>query len=123
MAGSIAVASSDIGGGTTKYSVAWTSDASGNVSGNTFDIKRGALIQTVFVPGAAGVQPSNGYTAAVNDANAIDVLFGAGAGLSNANGSYNVPSTPALLEAQTVTLAISNAGNAKSGTIVLYVWL
>jgi hypothetical protein len=41
MAGSIAVTMTDLGGRGTKYSIAWTSDASGNVNNNSF--KNGRL--------------------------------------------------------------------------------
>lgn len=45
MAGSITLTTADLGGGVTKYSIAWTSDASGNVNGTPIALKRGRLLQ------------------------------------------------------------------------------
>lgn len=126
MAGSIATTVADVGGGCTRYPIAWTSDASGNVSGDSFPIKFGGLLQAKFVPGTSGVQPTDQYDVVVNDADGVDVLRGAGANLSNSAGSYSTPvnNAPVLfLEAQTLYPVVSNAGNAKSGTIILYQWL
>lgn len=119
--GSIVVTATDIGGGYTKYSVAWTSDASGNVSGTSFDVKRGLQRQRKFIPGAGGTQPTDAYDVTVTDPDGADILVGSGANLSNATATWSVPSSPPFFEAQAVTPVVANAGNAKTGTIVLFV--
>ena len=121
MAGSIVVTSSDVGDGVTKYSIAWTSDASGNVSVGTMDLRRGRLRQVKYIPGAGGAQPTSGYTATLVDADGVDLLAAGGATLSNTAATMVAPTVPLFLESQTVTPTISGAGNAKGGTINLYV--
>ena len=121
MAGSIVVTSSDVGDGITKYSIVWTSDASGNVSASTLDLRRGRLRQVKYVPGSGGSQPTSGYTATLIDADGVDLLAGGGATLSNSAATISAPTTPLFIESQTVTPTVSGGGNAKSGTINLYV--
>lgn len=38
--GTLVVTTADLGGSLTKYTLAWTSNASGAVSGNPFSVKR-----------------------------------------------------------------------------------
>ncbi len=125
MTGSITLATADLGGGITKYSVAWTSDASGNANGTSITLKRGRLLQVKFVPTNGGVQPSNNYAATLIDGDGIDMLAGKGAALSNAASSIAVPVvsavSPAFIEGSNVTPTISGAGNAANGRIDLYV--
>lgn len=121
MAGSITATAADIGGSITKYTIVWTSDASGNVSANTVAVRRGRLLQAKFAPGAGGSQPTDLYDVTVADGDGVDVLAGAGANLSNANASIVAPTAPLLLDAGNLTPTVVNAGNAKSGTIALYV--
>lgn len=119
MAGSITATPTDIGGGYVKYSVAWTSDASGNVSANGFSVRRGRLANVKYIPGASSAQPSDLYDLTLLDADGADVVGGGGANLSNATAAFGAPAT--VLEAGTLTPTIANAGNAKGGTLVLYV--
>lgn len=122
-AGSIVVTSADIGG-VLKYTVVWTSDASGNVSGNTFDVRYGELRQVKTIPGAGGVAPTDLYDVTLTDPDGVDVLAGAGANLSGTVAAILEPtinSQRPYLEAQTLTLNVSNAGNAKSGTLILLI--
>jgi hypothetical protein len=127
-AGSITVTTSDIGGGVWKYAVAWTCDASGNVSGTTFDLGRGTIMQAKFAPGSAGVQPTDQYDVTITDADGADILDGFGANLSNAtaksfpnqSGGGEGAAALAFFPGGTVTPVVANAGNAKSGTITLY---
>lgn len=126
--GTVVVTTSDVGldgegrrTGVTKYSIAWTCDASGNVSGNGFAVKVGSLQQFKFIPGAAGAQPTDQYDATFVDTDALDVLSGNGANLSNATPKLVVFSPPIYTDGSTYDLTIANAGNAKSGTAVLWV--
>lgn len=129
MAGSITVTTSDLGGGMTKYAIAWLSTAGGAVSANAVAVKRGRLHRVKFVPGAGGVQPTDAYDVTVTDADSVDVLHGLGANLSNAtakivpqlDGSGGTPNTLGFLEGGDLTPVIANAGNAKTGTIELIV--
>lgn len=125
MAGSIVLTTADLGGGITKYSIAWTSDASGNVNGTPIALKRGWLIQVKFVPTNGGTQPSNNYAAMLVDADGVDLLAGKGAALSNTAASVAVPIvsavSPAFIDPGNFTPTISAAGNITNGRIDLYV--
>lgn len=114
------------------YSFTWTSSAGGAVSGILSpDIISGQIVRAVFIPGAGGVQPTNGYSAQLTDGNGLDVLAGQGASLSNATTTNIAPGVevtdgtnigvlPIAVNEQ-LTLVIASAGNAKQGTIVLYI--
>ena len=130
MAGSIVLTTSDLGGGITKYSLAWTSDGSGNVNSNPIALKRGHLMQIKFVPTNGGAQPSSGYNATLPDADGFDFFTGAGSNLSNSAAKLSVPVIggvspaffPFLIEAQTaINLNITGAGAATNGRIDIYV--
>lgn len=136
MAGSITVTSSGVtgGAGVRKYSVAWTSDASGAVSGNTVAISAGTIVAVEFVPGAGGVQPTDLYDVTFTDADGINVFddgagASVGANLSNATASHKVPFVGGgtvtyvrrWLHGGNYTPVVAAAGNAKQGTINVYV--
>jgi hypothetical protein len=115
----------------SKYTLAWTSDASGNVNGNLTDYISGQIVRAVFIPGAGGVQPTDAYDGVLLDGSGMDVLAGLAANLSNATATNispgvevtdgtNIGIVPVAVDDK-LELQISNAGNAKSGTVVLYV--
>jgi hypothetical protein len=107
------------------YQFAWTSDASGDVSSvGAISPACGPIIGVQFVPGA-GV--SDLYDVTILDGNSVDVLIAVGADLSNtasATSNYKTPLTAeggyVNLGNATLTPVVANAGNAKTGTIYLY---
>ena len=113
-----------------KITFAWTSDASGAVSGTLTGPLQGVIARVVFIPGTSGVQPTNAYDVTLLDGNGFDVLAGNGANLSNVTTTQVVPAcsitdgvTPTVTPiyiSDTLELQVANAGNAKSGTLVLY---
>lgn len=106
--------------GYQSYAIAWTANGSGAVSGNPNDLK-GVLLRSIkFVPGAGGAQPSDAYDVQLLDADGVDLLDGEGADRSNATGSL-LSWDPPLLVNEPIDLVIANAGNAKSGTVTLWV--
>jgi hypothetical protein len=120
MAGTATVTNtSTLGVGIRKLSIAWTSTAGGAVSGNTIAVKTGTLIRAIFIPGAGGAQPTDLYDATLLDPNGIDLLAGQGANLSNSAASAVQPAV--LIAPGNLQLVIANAGNAKSGTVELYI--
>lgn len=126
--GTVVVTTLEIGGGVTKYTVDWTSDASGAVSSNAFNVKRGELLQVKFVPDGGGTQPTDLYDVTLVDSNSVDVLAGGGANLSNAASTIKVPSFGATTlyryyhdGTSTLDLVVANAGNAKGGLLILWV--
>lgn len=121
MAGSITVTPTDIGGGFTKYSIAWVSDGTGVVSATAFSVKRGRLVAIKYFPGAGGVQPTDLYDMTILDADNFDVLANDGQNLSNVNAKLTSPAAPFFLEGGNLTPTIAAAGVSKQGTVNLYV--
>lgn len=121
-AGTLTVTTSVVGDGVTKYTIAWTSTAGGAVSGNAFAVKRGQLLQVKFVPNTGATQPTDLYDATLIDTDSLDVLAGAGADLSNSAAKL-ILFNPTLFNdaTQNMDLVIANAGNAKTGTVYLWV--
>jgi hypothetical protein len=126
MAGSIAATVTDIGGGITKYSLAWTSDASGNVNANPIALKRGRIQQVKFVPTNGGVQPSANYNVTLPDADGVDLLAGKGATLSNTTATLAIPVVSAVIagfvEPQAaINLTVTAAGVTTNGRVDLFI--
>jgi hypothetical protein len=133
MAGSIVVTTREVVNNILKYSVTWTSDASGDVNGTSFAMAVGTLLAVEFVPGAGGVAPTTQYDVDLIDDLSLS-LFDDGAGtsvgfnLSSTLASHRVP----LIGQAGITVyrrwhhggsvqpTISGAGNAKQGTIHIY---
>lgn len=113
----------------TKVVVSWTSDGSGAASEA---IRRvvGDIRRVTFVPGSGGTQPTNSYDVTLTDEHGIDVLAGQGANLSNTTATHVSPGVPLkdgttthvapVFIDGTLTLAVANAGNAKTGTVTIY---
>lgn len=130
-AGSVIVVSSELGGGYTKYAMAWVSSAGGAVAENPVPMKRGHIHQVKFIPDAGGTQPTDLYDATLVDAIAggFDLLTGIGGNLSNANRKIGVPqigdgSTAhqrVFHEGGNLYPTVANAGSAKGGTIEVIV--
>lgn len=101
----------------------WLSDASGNVVATTNKIE-GTLERFVFIPDDGATSPTANYDVVVNDVNSIDVLSSKGANLSqSATTQHNTFDASAVLPMAckgTLTLSITNAGNANGGVIRIY---
>jgi hypothetical protein len=117
-----------LGNGTTVYqriSVAWTSSSmSGAVSGNPFAIPRGWLTSIRFIPG--GTAPSDLYDVTLVDIDGTissgDLLSGVGADQSATLANLKTFSPPIFEDGtRTLDLVIANAGNSKTGTVVILV--
>lgn len=125
-AGTVTVTTADVGGGVTRYTIAWVSDALGAVSGNTIAIKPGVIVAVKFTPDAAATQPTDLYDVTFEDPDDVDLLMGVGANLSNANATRVKPPVNTSDEvyfdgSASCELVVSNAGNAKGGTVYLFV--
>ncbi len=121
-AGTATVTRSDLGANLTKYSIAWTSTAGGAVSANLFTVRRGFLVGIKFVPGSGGSQPTDLYDVTLVDTDSVDQLGGMGANLSNATSSRLSFDPPLINDGvQQLDLVVANAGNAKTGTVILWI--
>ena len=122
MAGSITTTTTK-NGSIYKYSMACTSDASGDVNVDTIDLVQGEIIEVQYSPG--GTTPSDNYDIVMNDSNSVDILTGTGANLSNSTHTYVVPALstyfPVFIEEGSYDLVVSNLGNAKGCIVTVYV--
>lgn len=122
--GAICGPTRDIGGAWhVCYTLTWTANGSGAVSGNASDIAKiraGYLVDVAFVPGSGGTQPSDQYDIQFLDANGIDLFGGVGSDLSNASASKALFDPMQFYPAnQSVNLVVANAGTSKTGTVKL----
>lgn len=120
MAGTVTI-SEETYGTVKKIAFAWTSSAAGAADGTTTAHVSGEILRLVTVPGAGGAQPTDLYDVAVNDEDGTDVLMGAGANRSNASTEQVLGTSLGCVANDKLSLAVTNAGNAKSGTVYLYV--
>lgn len=110
-----------LGSSLVKVSIAWTSDGSGNVSGNTITgFPAGKLEQVQFVPGSGGVAPDANYDVTLADQYGVDLLQAGGQNLSATISKQLIFSPQSILDAQPV-LTVAGAGSANSGTIIAWV--
>jgi hypothetical protein len=105
-----------------KYSLAWVSDGSGNVSTNPQTFRPGSLIQIKFIPDGGGTAPTALYDVTLVDASGIDYLGGTGANLSATVSTQTRVTAPLIYDATgTLDLVVANAGAAKGGTVQLWI--
>ncbi len=115
-------------GGLQLVSWEWTSDAAGAVTevGALSGIT-GEIWQVQFIPDSGGTQPTDAYDVTLLNAQGVDVLQGYGVDRSNDDAHatnlifpMNDNGGSVWLWRAELTPAISNAGNAKGGTIYLF---
>ena len=99
----------------------WLSTAGGAAGDTTTSYYNGRVISAVFEPDGGGTQPTDLYDVVVNDADGYDVLAGKGANLSNAASVYAMEANLSAVSESKLTLAVTNAGNAKGGKVTLYI--
>ena len=123
MAGTVVIAEEKIGF-IHKITFDWLSSAGGAADGTTTGFYTGVLIRYVEIPDAAGTQPSSLYDVTVLDDDSIDLLNGLGANMSNTLSSQvmadGIVVTLGVVANAQLTLSVTNAGNAKGGTTILY---
>jgi hypothetical protein len=98
----------------------WISDAAGAADATTTEYYDGQIIMFATVPGTGGTQPTNAYDVVLKNADGVDMLAGAGADRSNVNTEFLTANIGGFA-AEKMVLGITNAGNAKAGTI--YAWV
>jgi len=105
-----------------KYSLAWLSDGSGNVSANPQTFRPGSLIQIRFIPDGGGTAPTALYDVTLVDAAGYDFLGATGANLSATVTTTTRVAAPLIYDATgTLDLVVANAGAAKGGTVQLWI--
>jgi hypothetical protein len=109
-----------------KISGVWVSKSDGNVDGGSnCDIPiNGYIVQVVTDPGATA--PTDNYDIVLNDSDSMDIMGGRLQNRDTSNSEQEVPLIGGTYMPRyvngSVSLDIDNAGNAKGGTIIIYVW-
>ena len=120
MAGTVTTIEQTTVGTIKRLKFTWVSSAGGAADATTAVPFDGDIICATFVPDGGGTQPTNLYDVTLLDADSVDVLNGLGANLSNAATVNKLKSDGLLAVAgQTLTLSVTNAGNAKGGVVRL----
>lgn len=108
-------------GSVKKIKFVWVCDASGVVSGTlTANAYNGAIERLVTVPAGGGSAPTDNYDITILDEDSTDVLLGAGVDRDTANTEQVARTSLGVVANDTLELRIANAGNAKGGTVYLY---
>jgi hypothetical protein len=97
---------------------AWTSSAGGAADATTPEAYSGQIVECIIVPGST--TPSNLFDVVVTDQNSVDVLHGLGADCSNADTTIITAGLGAISNSP-LTLALTNAGASKTGTVILHI--
>lgn len=133
MAGSSMTFTYDKHGPIKKVIAAWTSDdADGSVTGTCTKLS-GHLVKAVTDPGSAA--PTDNYDIAITDEEGVNVLTACQSTLANRHTAntqevyflvLDAAGTPLAQSLHPVvndalTIAVTNAGNSKTGQIILYV--
>ncbi|UCD59032.1 MAG: hypothetical protein JSV16_08025 [Candidatus Hydrogenedentota bacterium] len=120
MAGTVTV-SEETFGTVKKLTWSWTSDASGDASGTTStNAYSGAISRLVTVPDGVDA-PTVNYDVVVNDEDSTDVLMGGGQNRSDTATEQVLASSLGFVANDKLALVVSGAGNAKKGTVYIYV--
>ena len=98
---------------------AWISSAGGAADATTTEFYCGKLDLLTTDPDGTDI-PTDNYDIVITDADGVDVLAGAGANRDTANTEQVVSSSLGATCYSKLTLAVTNAGAAKAGTIYLH---
>lgn len=121
MAGTVTVTENSPINGVTRIQFDWLSDASGDATKTTTNKYSGRLIWAALDPDSGGTQPTDQYDVTVGDSDSYDILNGGGANCSNAANVYKAAEDKlGIVYSDTLSLTVSNAGNAKGGKVTLF---
>lgn len=118
MAGTVVITEETFGT-VKKVKFEWTSDAAGAANATTANVFSGEILRLVTIPDAVAA-PTTLYDIVVNDDTA-DVLMGAGANRSATATEQVLASSLGIVANDVLTLAVTNAGAAKKGIVILYI--
>lgn len=99
---------------------AWTSTAGGAADLITTQAYFGQVVALVTIPAGGADAPDAAYDITITDTEGYDVMQGAGANRDTANTETAVPTAYSVAHG-TLTLNVSAAGAANSGTAILYI--
>lgn len=118
------VITEESGGFVKKIAFAWTSVNGGGDAGKavktTVESYSGQVVRLVTVPDAVDA-PTDNYDVAINDEDGVDILMGAGIDRDTANTEQVLAALLGYVANDCLTLSVAAAGNAKKGTVYLYI--
>lgn len=119
MAGTVTITEERLGT-VKKVTFAWTSAVGGAADGTTAYPYTGRIQSVVTVPGTAGVTPDDNYDVVLLDGDSIDVGNGQ---LINRSQTLTQTVSASLgnIVGDTLTLGVTNAGDANSGMVIVYI--
>lgn len=115
------MATERVHGSAKKLVFAWTSNGSGVASEESAEVYDGKVIGLTTIPAGGGSAPTDNYDVVVTDVEGHDVLLGAGANRDTANTEHVAEASLGVAASTTLTLGVSNAGDTKAGTVIVYV--
>src|SRR5574343_825400 len=109
----------DTTGGLQKIKWTWTCSSAGSYSEASTKRYNGSVQMLITIPTDG---PTDDYDITITDGDSVDVLAGQGADRDTTTTEYK-KATDGLgfVKSSLLTLNVSNAGDAKSGTVILYI--
>lgn len=104
-----------------KIKFAWVSAADGTATGTTTGAYTGQVLRLVTIPGTDTAAPTDDYDVVVNDEDSTDILMSAGENRDTLNTEQVLASSLGCVANDCLTLSITNAGDTKSGTAIVYI--
>ncbi len=121
MAGTVTITEERLGN-VHKITFDWLSTGAGAADGTTTYPYTGNILKVVTVPDGGGTAPDDNYDLTLTDEDSIDTANGQLANRSQTATQWVVSSLGAVV-GDKLTLNVTNAGNAKGGTCIVYVGL
>lgn len=119
MAGTVTV-SENRHGSVRKIIFDWTSSAGGAADATTTYPYNGRIIGLTTIPDGVAA-PTDNYDVALTDADGHDMLLGAGTNRDTANTEHVAEGSLSGVAGSAITLAVTNAGSAKKGTVIVWI--
>lgn len=112
----------DTSGILNKIKWTWTCTSAGAYAGASTNRYNGIVLKLITVPAGGGDAPTTLYDITITDGDSVDVLGGAGADRSTTLQEVKAQSDGlANVKSSLLTLNVSNAGDIKQGTVILYI--
>lgn len=116
MAGTVTITEESLGK-IDKVTFTWASATTGAADGTTTQLYTGRIKQALIYAGAT--TPTDLFDVQVKDSASIDLLFGDGANCPVAD--VVVVEDAGYVVNDPLTLAVTNAGDTKTGSVVVYI--
>ena len=118
MAGTV-VLTEEANGEPQKVKFAFTASAGGAADKTTEKGYTGKIEQVTIIPG--GTTPTALWDVVITDGDSVDILHGNGMNLSATDTTVLTEGATGTVANDFLTLAVTNAGNAATGTVIVYV--